>query len=125
MFWGYIKFTGEKNLVIVTGSRNSEKYMDILKENLLEDVQEGDLFQHNNAPAHKSQKTARFLNSNGVQLLEKFNTPQSPDLNIIKNLWSYLTVKVMLPNFANMHSRNIPIFRLIMFKICTVQFRTD
>ena len=48
MFWGYIKFTGEKNLVIVTGSLNSEKYMDILKEHLLEDVREGDLFQLDN-----------------------------------------------------------------------------
>ena len=35
--------------------------MNILKEHLLENVQEGDLFQHDNAPAHKLQKTARFL----------------------------------------------------------------
>ena len=82
--WLY-KFTGEENTVIVTGSLNSEIFMDILKEHSLEDVQEGVLFQDDTAPANKLRKTAGFLISNGAQL--SINWPSKARILIILRIF--------------------------------------
>ena len=56
MVWGAIREDGERILVRITGTVNSDKYIQILKDHLLDFMYLGEIFQPDNAPAHKSQK---------------------------------------------------------------------
>ena len=61
MFWGYIKFSGERDLIVVDGKLNSRKYQTILKDNLMDNMFLGEIFQQDNAPAHVSVSSSGFF----------------------------------------------------------------
>jgi transposase len=68
---------------------NSEKYCNILKENLLIKQELSTwLFQQDGAPCHRAVATRNFLEDNGIELLPW--PPKSPDLSIIENVWAYI-----------------------------------
>ena len=71
-------------------------YLDILKQNLKQSAEKFGLlrsfkfYQDNNDPKHKAQRIKNWLLYNCPKVLE---TPQqSPDPNVIENLWSHLKI---------------------------------
>ena len=93
MVWGCISYSGVGKLVVVDGSLDSIGYVKLLSDNLHESANmmnlgEGFIFQQDNASCHVSNHTMKFFTANEIELLEW--AAQSPDLNPIENLWSFM-----------------------------------
>ncbi|GFX74043.1 transposable element Tcb2 transposase [Trichonephila clavipes] len=93
MVWGCVAALGVGKLVFIDGIMHKMAYLNILPNNLKESadklgVGSNFIFQQDNDPKHTEFVVKEWLLYHcGNQL----NTPpQSPDLNVIKNLWSHL-----------------------------------
>ena len=97
MFWGCITYDGIGVLVPVDGNLNSTKYIELLDNSLWPVIVKvfGNrpfIFQDDNATPHSSRQTNIWKTENGIP---KFNWPaQSPDLNIIENIWRCIKIKL-------------------------------
>ncbi|CAD5126869.1 DgyrCDS14898 [Dimorphilus gyrociliatus] len=85
--WGFIKSDGSRGLY--KSNLNLEKYREILDKSVLENYNRDHVFVQDSAPCHTSRGTLRYPNEKNIRHLEDW-TDQSPDLNPIENLWSYL-----------------------------------
>ena len=97
MIWGYICWNGVGTLAKVTGNINSEKYKAILEENIWPVIvrhfpDDQYFFQDDNAPVHRSRVLQEY---SPTKNLKSFSwAAQSPDLNIIENIWLYIKRKL-------------------------------
>ena len=92
MIWGALSSDGILAFKFIDENIDSEVYIDTIYDKLnpyFNKFSSGELiFQQDLAPAHRSKKTLDFFNNYGIEPLEW--SPQSPDLNIIENVWMYL-----------------------------------
>ena len=84
-------------LVPVTGNINSQKYIDVLETNLWPVVaktfpNQPWIFLDDNATPHTSQATRQWKIDNQIPTMTW--PAQSPDINIIENVWRALKVQV-------------------------------
>jgi transposase len=95
MFWGCFSQHGTGNLVSLKGTMDGKEYVEVLKENLLEEFKNGKKnipgtwrLMQDNAPCHTSKLVKGFLARHKIEFIDW--PPYSPDLNPIENIWSWM-----------------------------------
>ena len=96
MLWGSISCKGALSLERICGRQNANGYLQLLERQIevIEDEfgTENWIFQQDNAPIHTARTVKNWFASNNVEVLPW--PARSPDLNIIENVWGYLSRKV-------------------------------
>jgi hypothetical protein len=98
MVWGCITAKGVRQICHIDGWMMAVKYTEILAEGLLGTLanhgipHNNFIFQQDNDPKHTARHTKAWLSAHSIQVLPWL--ANSPDLNIIENLWEHLDHKV-------------------------------
>lgn len=85
MLWRYIKNYCSTKLIKINSSLNSVKYIRLVKDNLIVDLE---TFQHKGTPYHIYARQQIIADNEGVTAMKE-QPAQRPDLNIIKQIWQF------------------------------------
>ena len=104
MVWGCMAASGVGNRVFIDGIMRAPDYIEILRSNLKESacklgLERSFVFQQDNDPKHNAMQTREWLLYHAPSRL--LTPPQSPDLNVIENLWSILDAGVRTRKISN------------------------
>ena len=96
MIWGCFCSSGLGEFYICDGNMNSSKYLDVLENKLLPTISKyqiaNSIHLDDSAPSHRTKAVKNWHIDNGI---EQIDWPgNSPDLNPIENLWSFLKRKL-------------------------------
>ena len=136
MIWSCVTWHGVGNLCKVNGNINAVKYQEILENNLWPVLTRHFLnrpyrFQDDNAPVHRARIIEEYKRNNHINCITW--PAQSPDLNIIENIW--LRIKRELQNTAQTSTPQMNFFMQFMTcgfptnnnisRTCTTQFHDE
>jgi transposase len=111
MIWGCMCYRGMGTLAAVNGNINSQKYIDILEENLWPVIarhfpDDNYVYMDDNAPVHISHLLRNYIAENSIKTTTW--PVQSPDINVIENIW--LKIKRELENVCHRISTRDQLF---------------
>ncbi len=97
MIWGTMSSAGVGPLCFLKTNVTAPVYQYILEHFMLPSAdqlfKDADfIFQHDSAPAHTAKSTKSWLNDHGVGVLDW--PANSPDLNLIENIWGIVKRKM-------------------------------
>ncbi len=92
MIWGSMSSAGVGPLCFLKTKVTAPVYQEILEHFMLPSKDADFIFQQDVAPAHTAKSTKSWLNDHGVTVLDW--PANSPDLNLIENLWDIVKRKM-------------------------------